>query len=142
MVCSKYSFEEETIDWSTARERCSHLENGSLVSMETEKEWHFVKNLTIKRRKKARWFIGLKTVNGSHTWSWLNESIAWVNGTSAGTWRWNNGEPNNIETEKCGEMLQYGKYNNIKCQGTNYDGNPGYICEKQVSKFMIMPKLC
>ena len=142
MVCSKYSFEEETIDWSTARERCSHLENGSLVSMETEKEWHFVKNLTIKRREKARWFIGLKTVNGSHTWSWLNESIAWVNGTSAGTWRWNNGEPNNFETEKCGEMLRYGKYNNIKCQGKNYDGDPGYICEKQVSKFMIMPKLC
>ena len=141
MVCSKYSFEEETIDWSTAREKCSHRENGSLVLMETEKEWHFVKNLTINREK-ARWFIGLKTVNGSHTWSWLNESIAWVNGTSAGTWRWNNGEPNNFETEKCGEMLRYGKYNNIKCQGKNYDGDPGYICEKQVSKFMIMPKLC
>ena len=141
MICSKYSFEEETIDWSTARESCSHQENSSLVSMETEKEWHFVTNLT-KNQTKTRWFIGLKTVNGSHTWSWLNESIAWVNGTSAGTWRWNNGEPNNFETEKCGEMLQYGKYNNIKCQGTNYDGDPGYICEKQVSKFMIMPKLC
>ena len=141
MVCSKYSFEEETIDWSAARERCSHQENSSLVLMETEKEWHFVKNLTKKHGNK-RWFIGLKTVNGSHTWSWLNERIAWVNGTSAGTWRWNNGEPNNFETEKCGEMLQYGKYNNIKCQGKNYDGDPGYICEKQVSKFMIMPKLC
>ena len=46
-----------------------------------------------------------------------------------------------LKKEKCVEMLQYGKYNNIKCQAQNYDNNPGYICEKQVSKFMIMPKL-
>ena len=39
-------------------------------------------------------------------------------------------------------MLQNGKYDNIKCQADKYDENPGYICEKQVSKFMIMPKLC
>ena len=48
-VCSKYSFHEETFDWSTARERCSYQENGSLVSMETESEWHFVKNLIKKK---------------------------------------------------------------------------------------------
>ena len=39
-------------------------------------------------------------------------------------------------------MMKNGKYNNIKCQAHKYDDNPGYICEKQVSKFMIMPKLC
>ena len=109
--------------------------------METEKEWHFVHNLT-KNQTKPRWFIGLKTFDGSHTWSWLNESIAWVNGTSAGTWRWNNGEPNNFKTEHCVEMWQNGKYNNIKCQAYSYDDDPGYICENQVSKFMIMPNLC
>ena len=48
MVCSKYFFHEETFDWSTAREKCSDEENSSLVSMETEKEWHFVHNLTKK----------------------------------------------------------------------------------------------
>ena len=52
------------------------------------------------------------------------------------------GEPNSFKTEKCGEMMKNGKYNNIKCQADTYDENPGYICEKQVSKFMIMPKLC
>ena len=140
-VCSKYSFHGEITDWSTASERCGHQENSSLVSMETEKEWHFVMNLT-KEPNKGRWFIGLKTVDGSHTWSWLNERIAWVNGTSPGPWRWNKGEPNNFDREKCGEMLQSGKYNNIKCQGKDYDGHPGYICEKQVSKFTIMLKLC
>ena len=72
----------------------------------------------------------------------MSGSIAWVNGTSAGTWRWNTGEPNNFGKEKCGEMLQNGKYHNIPCQGRTYHGDPGYICEKQVSKFMIMPKLC
>ena len=140
-VCSNYSFHEETFDWSTAREKCSDEENSSLVSMETEKEWHFVKNLVINRRK-VRWFIGLERVNRSHSWSWLSESIACVDETSTGTWRWNTGEPNNFKTEKCGEMMTNGKYNNIKCQAHKYDDNPGYICEKQVSKFMIMPKLC
>lgn len=115
--------------------------NGSLISMETEQEWHFVKNLT-KKRKKERWFIGLKRGNGSHTWCWLIERIPCMNVTSTGTWRWTRGEPNNLEREKCGETTKNGKYNNIRCQGDSYDDNPGYICEKQVSKFMIIPKLC
>ena len=109
--------------------------------METESEWHFIKNL-IKKQRKVRWFIGLEGVNRSHSLSWLSESNACVNETSTGTWRWSKGEPNNFKTEKCGEMMKNGKYNNIKCQADTYDENPGYICEKQVSKFMIMPKLC
>ena len=143
MVCSNYSFHEETFNWRRAREKCSDEENSSLVSMETEKEWHFVHNLTKKsERTKIRWFIGLERVNGSHSWRWLSESIACVNETSTGTWHWNTGEPNNFEIEKCGEMMKNGKYNNIKCQADKYDDDPGYICEKQVSKFMIMPNLC
>ena len=47
--------------------------------METEEEWHFVKNL-IKKQTKRRWFIGLERVDGSYTWYWLSGSIAWVNG--------------------------------------------------------------
>ena len=143
MVCSKYSFHGEIKDWKTAGEKCSDQENSLLVSMETEKEWHFVKSLTIKhKRKKRHWFIGLKRVDGSHTWCWLSGNTACVNETSPGTWRWNKNEPNNFRTENCGEMLPKGKYNNIPCQATWYFGHPGYICEKQVSKFMIMPKLC
>nr|XP_058959248.1 uncharacterized protein LOC131786245 [Pocillopora verrucosa] len=102
--------------------------------METEREWHFVKNLTKKQTKTRQgkyWFIGLKRFDGSRAWSWLNKTIAWVNGTSAGTWRWNKGEPNNLEKEKCGEMWSNGKYNNIPCEAASYYKNPGYICEKQ-----------
>ena len=109
--------------------------------METEEEWHFVKNL-IKKRTKELWFIALERVDGSHTWYWLSGSIARVNGTSAGTWRWNKGEQNNFGKEKCVEMWQNGKYRNIPCQARTYFKDPEYICEKQVSKFTIMPKLC
>ena len=110
--------------------------------METEKEWHFVKNLTEKNKgTKKRWFIGLEIANGSHTWCWLSESTACVNETSVGTWRWHEGEPNNFGTEKCVEMWNYGRYNNIPCQADEYADEPGYICEKQFSKFMIMLKL-
>ena len=38
--------------------------------------------------------------------------------------------------------MKNGKYNNIPCQAEKYDDNPGYICEKKVSKFLIMPNLC
>ena len=110
--------------------------------METEKEWHFVKNLTEKNKgTKKRWFIGLEIADGSHTWCWLSESTACVNETSVGTWRWHEGEPNNFGTEKCVEMWNYGRYNNIPCQTDKYADEPGYICEKQFSKFMIMLKL-
>ena len=113
--------------------------------METKREWHFVKNLAKKQTKTRRGkhqFIGLKRFDGSCAWSWLNKTIAWVNGTSAGTWRWNKGEPNKLEKEKCGEMWPNGKYNNIPCEAKNYYKNPGYVCEKQFCKFMIIPKLC
>ena len=49
-----------------------------------------------------------KSSINSHTWCWLSESIACVNVTSSGKWRWNKGEPNNFETEKCAEMWQNG----------------------------------
>ena len=130
------------MNWSAAKKKCSDQKNGSLVSMETEKEWHFVKNLTKKIEGKKRWFIGLKRANGSRTWCWVSESKACVNRTSTGTWRWNTHEPNNFGVEHCGEMLGNGKYNNIKCQIRNPGEDPGYICEKQVSKFMILTKLC
>ena len=109
--------------------------------METEKEWQFVKNLTEKRTKR-RWFIGLKTVAGNNSWFWLSKRKAYVKDGLTGTWRWGKDEPNKLEKEKCVEMMRNGKYNNIPCQARGYYDDPGYICEKQFSKFMIMPKLC
>ena len=53
--------------------------------------------------------------------------------TSTGTWRWTRGEPNNLEREKCIEMLQYGKYNRIKCQRGQYYEDQGYIYVKSKS---------
>ena len=82
------------------------------------------------------------SVNGPHTWSWLSESVAWVKDSSTGTWLWRKGEPNNFETERCGETTKNGKYNNIRCYGNDYDDDPGYICEKQVGMFMIIPTRC
>lgn len=112
---------------------------GSLVSMETESEWHFVKKLAEEQdEKRPRWFIGLRRVEEPQTWCWLSKKVACItgtaNGTAKGTWRWNEHEPNHPKTEKCVEMLKNGKYNNIKCQAEIYDDDPGYICEKHFSK--------
>ena len=137
-TCSKYDFHTEKADWEEAKKNCAK-NSGSLVSMETEKEWHFDRNLT-KNKRKTRWFIGLfESANSSNTWYWLSKSKAWVNEDSDEKWRWNEGEPNNHNREKCVEMMQNGEYSNIECQKEKYDDNPGYICEKQVSKSMIMP---
>ena len=111
----------------------------SLVSMETESEWHFVKKLAEEQdEKRPRWFIGLKSVEEPQTWCWLSKKVACItgtaNGTAKGTWRWHINEPNHPKTEYCVEMLNNGKYNSIRCQAEIYDDNPGYICEKHFSK--------
>ncbi|XP_022809589.1 uncharacterized protein LOC111346576 [Stylophora pistillata] len=134
MICSKYTFHTEKGKWSVAMNSCKK-KGGSLVSMETESEWHFVKNLAGEQDEKTpRWFIGLQRVEEPQTWCWLSKKVACIagtaNGTAKGTWRWNEHEPNHPKTEKCVEMLNNGKYNNIQCQAENYDDNPGYICEK------------
>ncbi|PFX14517.1 LINE-1 retrotransposable element ORF2 protein [Stylophora pistillata] len=137
-TCSKYDFHTEKADWEEAKENCAK-NSSSLVSMETDKEWHFVWNL-IKNEKKTRWVIGLfESANSSNTWYWLSKSKAWVNENSDEKWRWNKGEPNNLNREKCVEMMQNGEYNNIKCQKPYYD-DPGYICEKQVNCSTVSSK--
>ena len=58
-------------------------------------------NQKAKKRALVHWFE-------SSWWiSWvvlLSGSIALVNKSSTGTWRWNEGEPNNFEKEKCVEI--------------------------------------
>ena len=138
-VCSEYHFDfEHNNNWEKAESYCKKtLKYDGLVSMQTEREWVYFKNITTNitpEQKKAlktnRWFIGLRYF--SQKWCWSNDTKACINQTTnvTGNWRWGDLEPNNLDAELCVEMYQGGEYNNIKCtESFNYIG---FICEKKV----------
>ena len=121
---------------NTAREK----NYDGLVSMQTEGEWVYFKNITAiiaqeqkEALKRRRWFIGLRYF--SHKWCWSSDTKACIKQTTdgignIGNWRWNAGEPNNLLTAHCVEMFQGGRYNNINCRIRFSD--IGLIREKEV----------
>ena len=137
-VCSEYYFDSETnFDWEDAEQYCKERGYDGLVSMQTEREWVYFKNITTNitdEQKRAlikdRWFIGLRYF--SYKWCWSSDPKACINQTSndEGNWRWNAGEPNHLLAEHCVEMFQGGEYNNIDCKKGK--GDTGFICEKKV----------
>ena len=134
-VCSVYHFDFQNNNWKEAEQYCKRTLNyDGLVSMQTEREWRYLKNITTnitpeQKIAKERWFIGLQYL--SHKWCWSNDTKACINQTTneRGNWRWNAGEPNNPATEHCVEMYNGGEYNNINC--LKRFSHTGFICEKK-----------
>ena len=132
-VCSVYHFDSQKKNWVEAEQDCKRNYDG-LVSMQTEGEWVYIKNITSNRKqniahKKTRWFIGLHSL--LHKWCWSDDTKACINLRTNETrhWRWSDGEPNNLDTERCVEMYNDGAYNNINC--SEEFGHTGFICEKK-----------
>ena len=136
-VCSEYHFDyQHNNNWEDAKQYCEKEYDG-LVSMQTEEEWLYFKNITTnitpkqKRAfKKGEWFIGLRYFRPK--WCWSGDTKACIKQTTndTGYWPWGDGEPNNLDTEHCVEMRQGGNYNNIKCKD-RFD-YIGFICEEKV----------
>ena len=132
-VCSEYHFDAKHNSWEEAEQYCKRGNYDGLVSMKTEGEWLYFENITTiitQEQKRARWFIGLRYF--WHKWCWSSDTKACINQTTdeIGNWRWNAGEPNNLNTAHCVEMFQGGRYNIINCRiRFNYIG---LICEKEV----------
>ena len=133
-VCSEYHFDSrQDNNWEEAEQYCKGiLKYDGLVSMQTEEEWVYFKNITtnITPKQKREWFIGLRYF--PHKWCWSDDTKACINQATndTGNWRWDNLEPNNLHTEHCVEMRQGGNYNNINCKEPfSYIG---FICEKKV----------
>ena len=128
-VCSEYHFDAKHNSWEEAEQYCKRGNYDGLVSMQTEGEWLYFKNITTiitQEQKRARWWYFW------HKWCWSSDTKACINQTTdeIGNWRWNAGEPNNLNTVHCVEMFQGGRYNNINCRiRFNYIE---LICEKEV----------
>ena len=117
-VCSEYHFDAKHNSWEEAEQYCKGRNYDGLVSMQTDGEWLYFKNITTtitQEQKRARWFIGLRYF--SHKWCWSSDTKACKNQTTVdtGNWRWEFGEPNILHVEHCVEMRQGGGYNNINC---------------------------
>ena len=136
-VCSEYHFDARYYSWEEAEQYCKIRNHDGLVSMQTEGEWVYFKNITAiitqeqkRALKRRRWFIGLRYF--SHKCCWSSDTKACKNQTTVdtGNWRWEFGEPNILHVEHCVEMRQGGNYNNIKCKEPF--SHIGFICEKKV----------
>ena len=134
-VCSQYHFDFRYVNWEEASQYCKRRNYDGLVSMQTEEEWGYFKNITTnitsdqqRALKRRRWFIGLRYF--SHKWCWSSDTKACKNQPNGtGNWRWNAGEPNNLHAEHCVEMFHGGIYGNINC-GERFS-SIGFICEKK-----------
>ena len=100
--------------------------------MESEEEWNFLKSKVNELANKygQRWHIGLRKWSDKWCWTTRNDTCMEV---KVGSPRWESGEPNNLETEGCVEMLKTGLYTNIKCRSNN-KVDIGYICERKIGK--------
>lgn len=76
---------------------------------------------------------GLLTQSSSSTWIGLTYNTStstwiWTDGLDKEYSNWNSGEPNNMDTEMCAEMIDYpganenGKWNNLECTQTRSFG--------------------
>jgi len=81
MDCSCYSFHEDGLTWTAARQSCQY-HGGDLVSLETEHEWEVIKDYiqNLTNLFNNDWHIGLH-----------------FNATVARNWTWVSGKPLSIE---------------------------------------------
>jgi len=118
-------------DWEGSRKRCKKI-GGELVSIESEKEWFFLKE-TIQNYTTGEYFIGLRNVSKSREWRWISDNSK-VNATR-GEFPWAKDEPSG--DGKCAVMYKdyrkdYGLFNDLSCSEQRH--TIGYICESSVNR--------
>ena len=118
------------MQWEGSRKRCKKI-GGDLVSIESEKEWFFLKE-TIQNYAAVEYFIGLRKVSKSKEWRWISDNSK-VNATK-GKFPWAKDEPSG--DGNCAVMYKdyrkdYGLFNDLSCSEQRH--NIGYICENSVN---------
>ena len=131
---SSYKFHKistaQTLNWTESRRRCK--DSGSdLVSIESKKEWRFLRD-TIQRMKTTEYYIGLRKDSKSGEWRWISDNSK-VNATR-GKFPWAKGEPSG--DGNCALMYKdyrkdNGLFNDFLCKEQKM--HRGYICESRSS---------
>ncbi|CAB4031450.1 Hypothetical predicted protein [Paramuricea clavata] len=107
-------------NWNMSRAYCLN-KGADLVSLTTNGEFEFVYSNT----NNLAYWIGLRY---KKTKLRKDAHWAWSNGDKLNFTEWNKGEPNNLETEHCVEILKGLKFWNNK--GCDKNQALAWICEK------------
>ena len=128
---SSYTFYKNSVaqkksDWSESRQRCKDT-GSDLVSIESEKEWNFLKN-SLQKMKTIEFYIGLKKDSKSGEWKWISDNSKVI--ATRGKFPWATAEPSG--DGNCAVMYKdygndYGLFNDWPCDKQNIYS--GYICE-------------
>ena len=105
------------------------------MSMETDDEWEFVKNLTQHKttddKDSDEWHIGLEKDKGTGKWTWVSGKLLNIK-------RWQPDKPDNRTYETVAVITKnhppgtFGLFNNIRPES-----NRGYICEVKTGESVI-----
>ena len=128
---SSYTFQPPPVrNWEESRDLCKNI-GSDLVSIESKKEWFFLKE-TIQKYATSEYFIGLKKDGKSKEWQWISDNSK-VNATR-GKFPWAQANPSG--DGKCAVMFKdylkgYGLFNDLNC--VIKQNIAGYICERSVN---------
>ncbi|XP_073509985.1 CD209 antigen-like protein A [Phyllobates terribilis] len=106
-----YYLPTDKLSWDEARDNCIQKRSTLLISKNKE-EMDALKFLL----EKDRYWIGLRRDTDPKKWRWLDGSMLSFS-------NWNEGEPNNMNTEDCVES--WGKFNDLGCAN-----KLKYVCMK------------
>ncbi|MEC7984726.1 MAG: lectin-like protein [Myxococcota bacterium] len=107
--------------WTRARNQCQNL-GISLVSIGDENENTWLLEQTSSISPEGTWWIGLNDRGQGN-----EDNFSWVSGETFDYENWNDGEPNNWESqEDCVEFYDNGLWNDASCQKEQY-----FICESE-----------
>ncbi|XP_068203774.1 macrophage mannose receptor 1-like [Palaemon carinicauda] len=114
-----YHSSQEVLPKDEARQKCKEFNsNADLVTIENEDENEYFADMF--RQTSVGVWNGYEYDDVSKTWQWDD-------GSSSVYTNWNDGEPNNLDTEFCTEVIDapsldtHGKWNNLRCsEARNY----------------------
>ena len=113
--CSNYTFHGNSppLLWEQSRVLCKKTGLGDLVSIESKKEWTFLKNTILNLTMADEYFIGLRKDGRSGQWGWLSNKNTSQTGLPCAKW-----EPSGDGTRATmykDYRRGYGKYNDLGC---------------------------
>ena len=129
---SSYTFQSPPVrNWEESRDLCKNI-GSDLVSIESKKEWFFLKE-TIQKYATREYFIGLKKDGKSREWQWISDNSK-VNATR-GKFPWAQGNPSgdgNCSVMYKDYLENYGLFNDLNC--VLEQNIAGCICESSVNR--------
>jgi len=126
---------DKKLNWHQARAKCECW-GGRLATFSNGKEFDQMVSALDNGALGDRAWIGMSKLDGE--WEFIDGETGYCTRNSNPSCEeipeWNQGEPNNPDSEKCAELLRppYGVLNNLPCSEEHY-----YLCEFNTDNYVI-----